>query len=378
MHGSPVRKARVLRVVGDAALLETGDARVVDDDIETAMLVADIGDEICPLSFFAHIEMTVTRRRTERFGRRGAERIIDVRDVNTRTLGDERACNCCTDSAGGAGHERYLVLESTHAGHRTTHRFGSILNRRLLRSHADGLSSRARRQRRMPPARRGFAMPVNPSDRPIEVLRDETVDQLIMNYGHGKLSREAFERRLDEALDAKTHDKLLELTQDLDLKTDRQYTAQKKAELGIHLEPAPPADADDTEHVINVFAGSDRKGAWHVPRVIRVINVFGGADLDFSEARFTSETTYMTVFCLFGGVDIRLREGMRTLSKAVAIFGGVDNRAPSTTDPNAPLLVIEGFVLFGGVDIRVRKTPKERLREFADQLRALFETERRA
>jgi hypothetical protein len=221
-------------------------------------------------------------------------------------------------------------------------------------------------------------MPVKLHDRPIDSLREETVDQLIMNYGHGKLSREAFERRLDEALDAKTQDQLLELTRDLDLKTDGQYAAQKKTELGIHLEPAAPVGDDDTEHVVNVFSGSDRKGAWHVPRIIRVINVFGGATLDFTDARFTSETTYMSVFCLFGGIDVRVREGMRTLSRAIAIFGGVDNRAPSTTDPNAPLLVIEGVVLFGGVDIRVRKTPKEKLREFADQLRALFETERRA
>jgi len=45
-------------------------------------------------------------------------------------------------------------------------------------------------------------MSVAPQDRPIDALREETVDQLIMNYGHGKLSRAAFERRLDEALDA--------------------------------------------------------------------------------------------------------------------------------------------------------------------------------
>src|SRR6185503_7612878 len=104
---------------------------------------------------------------------------------------------------------------------------------------------------------------------------------LIMNYGHGKLSREAFERRLDEALDTKSHDKLLELTRDLDLKADRQYTAQKKAELGIRVEPAAVSSADDTEHVVNIFAGNSRKGAWHVPRTIRIFNVFGGTELDF-------------------------------------------------------------------------------------------------
>jgi hypothetical protein len=216
-------------------------------------------------------------------------------------------------------------------------------------------------------------MPVTPNDRPIDALREETVDQLIMNYGHGKLSREAFERRLDEALDTKTHERLLELTRDLDLKTDRQYASQKKAELGIRVEPAAAADDDDVEHIVNVFAGNTRKGAWHVPRVIRSINIFGGTELDFSDASFTAETTTITVFCLFGGVNIRVRDGMRTLSKAVAIFGGVDNRASAAPHPNAPLLVVEGLVLFGGIDIRIKKTPKQRLQEFADQFRTMFD-----
>jgi len=218
-------------------------------------------------------------------------------------------------------------------------------------------------------------MPVTPNDRPIDALREETVDQLIMNYGHGKLSREAFERRLDEALDTKTHERLLELTRDLDLKTDRQYASQKKAELGIRLDTSPRTRIEEADTIINVFAGSNRRGAWDVPRAIRMINVFGGSELDFSDARFTAETTYITVFCLFGGVNIRVRDGMRTISKALCIFGGVDNRGGTTTDANAPLLVIEGLALFGGIDIRVKKTPKQRLHEFADQLRSMFDPE---
>lgn len=218
-------------------------------------------------------------------------------------------------------------------------------------------------------------MAVTPEDRPIDAMREETVDQLIMNYGHGKLSREAFERRLDEALDTRSHGRLLELTNDLDLKADRQYTAQKKAELGIRVDTAAAYRTDEVDTVINIFAGNNRRGAWDVPRALRLINVFGGSELDFTDARFTAETTYITVFCLFGGVNIRVRNGMRTISKALAIFGGVDNRGGTTTDPNAPLLVIEGLCLFGGVDIRVKKTPRQRLTEFADQLRTMFDPE---
>ncbi len=217
-------------------------------------------------------------------------------------------------------------------------------------------------------------MPVTPNDRPIDTLREETVDQLIMNYGHGKLSREAFERRLDEALDTKSHDKLLELTRDLDLEADRQYAAQKKAELGIRVDPGT-SGSDEAEYMVNVFGGTTRKGAWHVPRMIRIVNVFGGTDLDFTDATFSAQTTYITTFCLFGGVDVRVREGLRTVSKAVCIFGGVDNRGPSTADVNAPLLVVEGLVLFGGIDIKLKKTPKQHLQEFANQLRTMFNAE---
>jgi hypothetical protein len=218
-------------------------------------------------------------------------------------------------------------------------------------------------------------MPVTPQDRPIDALREETVDQLIMNYGHGKLSRDAFERRLDEALDTKSHERLLELTKDLDLKADRQFTAQKKAELGIRVDPSAASRAEEAEHIINVFAGNNRRGAWDVPRAIRIFNLFGGAELDFTDAHFAAETTHITVFCLFGGVNLRVRDGMRTISKTVCIFGGVDNRAGSTSDPNAPMLLVDGLCLFGGIDIRVKKTPRQRLTEFADTLRTMFDAE---
>jgi hypothetical protein len=66
---------------------------------------------------------------------------------------------------------------------------------------------------------------------------------------------------------------------------------------------------------------------------------------------------------------------MRTISKALCIFGGVDNRGGTTLDPNAPLIVIEGFCLFGGVDIRVKKTPKQRWQEFADRFRTMFDAD---
>jgi len=215
-------------------------------------------------------------------------------------------------------------------------------------------------------------MPVTPQDRPIEALREETVDRLIMNYGHGKLSREAFERRLDDALDAKSHDRLLELVEDLDLDVDKQYAEQKRAELGLDPASAAPAPIEDVEHLINVFGGSNRSGAWDVPAEIRMLNVFGGAELDFAHARFSKKATRVRMICVFGGAHFFVRQDMRIVSKVLSVFGGVSNRAPSSPDPSAPTLYITGLAFFGGADIRVKKTARERLQEFAQHFRSMF------
>ena len=59
-------------------------------------------------------------------------------------------------------------------------------------------------------------MPVPAQDKPINQLRQEVIDQLVLNYGHETISKAAFERRLDSAWDAEDHDTLLALTADLD------------------------------------------------------------------------------------------------------------------------------------------------------------------
>jgi hypothetical protein len=213
-------------------------------------------------------------------------------------------------------------------------------------------------------------MPVIPEDRPLDVLRDDTVDQLIMNYGHGHLSLEAFQRRLDQAFDATSHEQLTALTGDLQLHVDRGYVDKKREELGFHYED--PDDADDVDYLICIFGGSDRGGEWTAAREIRVFTLFGGSDIDFSNAHFSSRTIRIRLVCVFGGVDIYVPEGVSTTVKTFNIFGGVSNKAPSVREPNAPRIIVEGLVLFGGVDVKVRRTLKERMLEFADGLRSMF------
>mgnify|MGYP006204827891 CR=1 FL=1 len=65
-------------------------------------------------------------------------------------------------------------------------------------------------------------------DRPFDQVRQEAIDQLIMNYSHGIISAEAFERRLDIATDAKSHQELIDVVADLTLLPDNQYQQQRQ------------------------------------------------------------------------------------------------------------------------------------------------------
>jgi hypothetical protein len=103
-------------------------------------------------------------------------------------------------------------------------------------------------------------MPVAYQDKPIELLREEVIDQLIMNYGHGEISLEAFERRLDEAYAASDHDLLHALTSDLTLETDQEYTRRKQQQLGVHYATGEPEDVD---YLVSIMGGNSAAGTAH-------------------------------------------------------------------------------------------------------------------
>jgi hypothetical protein len=212
-------------------------------------------------------------------------------------------------------------------------------------------------------------MPVNPLDKPIAKLREETIDQLILNYSHGELSLESFERRLDQALDAETHDALLSLTTDLDLVVDSAFREHKRREFGIMTDSY---DAISEQRILSIFGNSTRQGAWDVPKETRVFNIFGNTILDFTEAKFTSMSSRVNVSCAFGNVKIYVPEGIHVVSNVSCILGGVRDKAPSSNGVDVPSIILDGFVCFGNVWIKLKRTFRERLLKFAETVRAMF------
>jgi len=206
-------------------------------------------------------------------------------------------------------------------------------------------------------------------DRPIESVREEVIDQLIMNYSHGKLSHEAFERRLDKAIESQCNKEISALVEDLDLTVDKNYIDEKKKDFSVNYSHDK---SEKLDYVINIFGGSCRSGRWHVAKEIRVFSLFSGTDIDFSEAIFTHPEVTIRYFSLFSGTDISVPEDVNVVSKSFCIFGGVDNNAPCNASPDAPTIIIEGLTIFSGVDISVKRTMKEKFVAFADSLKKMF------
>ena len=212
-------------------------------------------------------------------------------------------------------------------------------------------------------------MPVAIQDRPTETVREEVIDKLIMNYSHGEISHQAFERRLDQAMASQDNAEIAALAEDLPLDTDNQYQQSKAKDLGYTFEAGT---AEDVEYMVNIFSGSTKEGVWKVPRELRVFSVFSGSDIDFSQARFVEPVTTIKVFSLFSGDNIYVPEHVNVVSKAFCVFGSIDSKTAITANTNAPTIIVEGLSIFSGIDIKVKRTIKERFVEFADQLKRMF------
>ena len=206
-------------------------------------------------------------------------------------------------------------------------------------------------------------------DRPIEKVREEVIDTLIYNYSHGVISSEAFERRLDQAMASKSHQEIFNLAADLEKTKDSEFDSQKERQFNVNY---AASDNDETDTIVNILGGSGRSGQWTVPREIRIVTIFGGADIDFTDAIFTTPNVTIKILCLFGGDNIYVPENINVISKAFCILGGIDNTAPSIASRQAPTLTIEGLVLFGGLDIKIKRTIKEKFVAFANQMKTMF------
>jgi predicted membrane protein len=83
-----------------------------------------------------------------------------------------------------------------------------------------------------------------------------------------------------------------------------------------------------------------------------IVSVFGGVEIDLSQADFEEKVVIESVQ-IFGGATLIVPPTWQVRSEAVAIFGGIeDKRKHIVSQTPERILVLDGFVMFGGIEIK--------------------------
>ena len=194
---------------------------------------------------------------------------------------------------------------------------------------------------------------------PLEAERDRVIQALAAHYAYDRLTLEGFEERLERAYRAASPPQLAALLADLP-----HTTAEELATTSPALR-APAASVPARGFTFAVMGGVERKGAWMVPRHLKVVAVMGGAAIDLRDARFGPGVTEIDVFALMGGVEILVPPGVRVECSGAAMAGGfvADTSDVGALSPTAPVVRLSGMAVFGGVEAQTR-FPGESTRDY--------------
>ena len=172
--------------------------------------------------------------------------------------------------------------------------------------------------------------------------REATVAHLREAAAEGRLDVEELVDRIDAAYTATTRAELAPLTADLPEPSGAVYSA--------------PPERRATSLVLSIFGGSDRAGRWRVAERVRVVNIFGGADLDLREATLAAPDVRLTVVSIFGGSDIIVPERINVELSSFALFGGDKLKlGGAEAPPGAPTVHVRCVSVFGGTDVITKR-----------------------
>ena len=188
--------------------------------------------------------------------------------------------------------------------------------------------------------------------------REQVATVLSTAYAEGRLSREEHDERIDQLMAAKTFDDLLPITRDLVVVGTPNTVATPQPT--SHFTIDTTGQSVESDKMIAIFGGATRTGKWRVRKNIQALALFGGIDLDLRDAIFEAPVVEISGFWCFGGLDIKVPEGIEVRDQTAGIFGGTYVNNIGDPAPGAPTLVIKGVSLFGGVSVHGPKPNKRR------------------
>lgn len=117
--------------------------------------------------------------------------------------------------------------------------------------------------------------------------------------------------------------------------------------------PSGETSADDYIDATSVFGGVHKVIVSKNFKGGDIVNIFGGCDINLTQADFTGTVTIDFVQ-IFGGAKIIVPTDWKVIAKTTSIFGGVEDKRPPALLKENPdkTLIIDGTSMFGGISIQ--------------------------
>ncbi|MBT2365112.1 DUF1707 and DUF2154 domain-containing protein [Streptomyces sp. ISL-10] len=189
--------------------------------------------------------------------------------------------------------------------------------------------------------------------------RDRIADILRDALAEGRLDAEEHSERIDAVYRAKTLGELEPIVRDLPAAVRRTGGPPYVQEAD---EPTGPA-----ENLVAVFSSSTRKGRWRVGRRTNAFSLFGSVEIDLTEALFGQRLTVINATSIFGSVDVRVPENITLRGSGTGFFGNFEVLTLEAADPEAPVVVVNGYSVFGNVEAKPKRG--RRISDLHDRLR---------
>ncbi len=112
---------------------------------------------------------------------------------------------------------------------------------------------------------------------------------------------------------------------------------------------------DDAVNILSIFGGSEQHINSQKFHGGTLMAVFGGYQLDLTQAEIDGEQAVIDATSIFGGGEIRIPRHWNVRIKGIGIFGGYGDetgKLPNDTNKPPKTLIVKGVAMFGGVAVK--------------------------
>lgn len=196
-----------------------------------------------------------------------------------------------------------------------------------------------------------------PALRASDAERERAAEKLREAMTAGRLGVEELDTRMQAVFAATTRGELDRLLADVTVPArDDHPLANPAAGAGAASGRLPVRPGAEGAHrVLAIFSGSERKGRWRVAPSCSVVSVFGGSEIDLTDAELGAEIVELKVISVFAGAEIIVPPGLNVEVSDVAILAGNEvDVGDDHPDPGGPIVRVRLISILSGAKVTRR------------------------